>query len=349
MAQRLKDHGLPEETENSIKQKLKHGTFPATFLLATLAALGKDNLSLEDVRRPAHEALGQSRDHSRDYGWHCALPLCRGGLSYQVEHCGEIPSQRASGPKDKPQAPIFAQTGEDRGDEEDEYNKRYPVACGVIGFGPSVIGYLDHHEGFFVGIFTAALFFATFFLWRSTRDLTALTLESSKLAREEFIASHRPRIRVRHIWIRDSLQEDRRITADLVFTNVGDTTALITSVTCDFKIVRIGDPLPEKIAALEGVWKLTFPDELDPGVAMTIAQISSSEVFSKQDIQNIRGQTVGLFCFGRICYSDIGPEKTRKFRTTAFCRAFSHAALGSQNVGRFWPMHKPDPDYEFED
>jgi hypothetical protein len=49
LAGRLKEHGLPDETENSIKSKLKRGTFPATFFLATLAALGKGNLSLEEV------------------------------------------------------------------------------------------------------------------------------------------------------------------------------------------------------------------------------------------------------------------------------------------------------------
>jgi Domain of unknown function (DUF6471) len=49
LAQRLKDHGLSGETENSVKQKLKRGTFPATFLLATLAALGREGLSLQDV------------------------------------------------------------------------------------------------------------------------------------------------------------------------------------------------------------------------------------------------------------------------------------------------------------
>ena len=34
LAKRLKKHGLPDETEDSIKAKLKRGTFAATFLLA---------------------------------------------------------------------------------------------------------------------------------------------------------------------------------------------------------------------------------------------------------------------------------------------------------------------------
>jgi hypothetical protein len=49
LAERLKGHGLPGETEHSIKAKLKRGTFPATFFLATLAALEKHNVGLADI------------------------------------------------------------------------------------------------------------------------------------------------------------------------------------------------------------------------------------------------------------------------------------------------------------
>jgi hypothetical protein len=49
LAERLKAHGLPSETEASIKAKLKRGTFAATFLLATLAALEMEGVRLEDL------------------------------------------------------------------------------------------------------------------------------------------------------------------------------------------------------------------------------------------------------------------------------------------------------------
>ena len=49
LAERLKVHGLPGETEASIKAKLKRGTFAATFLLAALAALELDGVRLEDL------------------------------------------------------------------------------------------------------------------------------------------------------------------------------------------------------------------------------------------------------------------------------------------------------------
>jgi hypothetical protein len=49
LAERLKKHGLKDETLDSIKAKLKRGTFPATFLLAVAAALGLDAIQLDDL------------------------------------------------------------------------------------------------------------------------------------------------------------------------------------------------------------------------------------------------------------------------------------------------------------
>lgn len=49
LAKRLKKHGLPDETIDSIKAKLKRGTFPATFLLAAVAALEMEGIRLEDI------------------------------------------------------------------------------------------------------------------------------------------------------------------------------------------------------------------------------------------------------------------------------------------------------------
>lgn len=49
LAEKLKDHGLPNETENSIKAKMKRGTFAATFFLACLAAMELEGVALEDL------------------------------------------------------------------------------------------------------------------------------------------------------------------------------------------------------------------------------------------------------------------------------------------------------------
>ena len=48
LAKRLKKHGL-KESRASIANKLKRGTFPATFFLACLAALELDGVALEEI------------------------------------------------------------------------------------------------------------------------------------------------------------------------------------------------------------------------------------------------------------------------------------------------------------
>ncbi len=49
LAKRLKKHGFKDETEASITNKLKRGTFPATWFLAVLAALELDGVALEEI------------------------------------------------------------------------------------------------------------------------------------------------------------------------------------------------------------------------------------------------------------------------------------------------------------
>jgi hypothetical protein len=49
LAKMLKKHGFKDETEASITNKLKRGTFSAIFLLATLAALEAEGVRLEDI------------------------------------------------------------------------------------------------------------------------------------------------------------------------------------------------------------------------------------------------------------------------------------------------------------
>jgi hypothetical protein len=48
LAERLGKQGL-RETEASIANKISRGTFPATFLLASLKAIERDQVSLQDI------------------------------------------------------------------------------------------------------------------------------------------------------------------------------------------------------------------------------------------------------------------------------------------------------------
>jgi hypothetical protein len=48
LAKEMKKHGHAESAE-TIKQKLKRGTFSATFLLAAVAALGLEHVALDEI------------------------------------------------------------------------------------------------------------------------------------------------------------------------------------------------------------------------------------------------------------------------------------------------------------
>ena len=48
LVRRLEQHGF-KETEASVTMKLKRGSFAASWFLACLAALGLQNLSIEDI------------------------------------------------------------------------------------------------------------------------------------------------------------------------------------------------------------------------------------------------------------------------------------------------------------
>lgn len=49
LAECMRKHGHPNESEQTIKQKLKRGTFPATFFLAAVAALGLGHVELDQI------------------------------------------------------------------------------------------------------------------------------------------------------------------------------------------------------------------------------------------------------------------------------------------------------------
>lgn len=50
LVRRLSSMGI-EETKPSIANKLGRGTFAATFLIAVMLAIGKDNIPLEELRQ----------------------------------------------------------------------------------------------------------------------------------------------------------------------------------------------------------------------------------------------------------------------------------------------------------
>lgn len=48
LAGRLREHGL-DETKNSVSAKIGRGTFPASFFLAAMKAIGRESINIADI------------------------------------------------------------------------------------------------------------------------------------------------------------------------------------------------------------------------------------------------------------------------------------------------------------
>jgi hypothetical protein len=118
----------------------------------------------------------------------------------------------------------------------------------------------------YVALFTALLFVSTVALWWSTRGLFRATNHSIKLAREEFIATHRPKIII-HVTefkhIPDSYPDERenKAAASILCFNIGESAAKNVEVRGDIFAgsgfaVDVQRPLIKQITELKSGEKL---------------------------------------------------------------------------------------------
>jgi hypothetical protein len=162
-----------------------------------------------------------------------------------------------------------------------------------------------------------------------------------------FHATNRPKLRIRHVWIREDIQPNKPITVNIIYVNVGDTKAQVLSFGVDFNILWPGVRLPGNLTPpmRPGV---TLP-ECGLGETQSTGDVMTLALMDAPRVEGIRDGFRTLCCFGFIEYSDIGPEQTRKVRRTAFCRMFVPTQDPIEGIGRFERPSEPDPDYEYED
>jgi hypothetical protein len=178
-----------------------------------------------------------------------------------------------------------------------------------------------------------------------TNRQARLTRDSLRLAREEFIASHRPKIIIKHIWL-VALGSNQPVTVKIVYANVGDAKAGVSSIGMDFNIINPDAQLPGDLTAPER----PYIPYLECGLGATAStNVSSLGSLNEQKVEAIRMGEKLLCCFGFVEYSDTGPKATRKIRRSAFCRIYKPSARPIDGMGRFVRPKESDPDYEYED
>lgn len=109
--------------------------------------------------------------------------------SYQTEQCEK--TNRAETKSPDSHAEVSSRSGEKKtgGDYQVGEHAKLPpfFACGASGLLKSAVGFMDSHEGFFVGGFTFALVIATILLWLSTERLWKAGKEALEATERAFV------------------------------------------------------------------------------------------------------------------------------------------------------------------
>ncbi len=166
--------------------------------------------------------------------------------------------------------------------------------------------------------------------------------KSTGLAREEFISTHRPILRVRKVQV-NKLEVGKKVVIQFDITNVGSTMATLVEV---FSRVDIPEAIPHPIypsATLNpshGSYQDLRSDKLGSGQTICLAPEMSLVWDSGSPRYSIQLLTIS----GIIRYRD----ERRIERTTAFRRHYL-PVVHTRPPHRFVLAEKPDPDHEYED
>jgi hypothetical protein len=202
-------------------------------------------------------------------------------------------------------------------------------------------------------IATVLQFAALLFQWwqlKRTVDATSALVRASK---EEFIATHRPKLRVRNIDIHQPRIGDvearelrPRVTSPLFtsgthvsgqfyISNVGDTAAQITEIGCWVEWMR--EPLPMSRPYEGENGNVSIQERLEAGQTLPVP-FMSARLMGEEGTDVYRGNSNWrIYVMGWVEYVD----DRRTPRRTAYCREYR------STEGRFFAVE--DPDYEHEE
>jgi hypothetical protein len=224
------------------------------------------------------------------------------------------------------------------------------MACGFVSAGENE-GAITALSGMAVAVFTFTLWRATHRLWHSSENqLTEFrrSLEQSeRIAEEEFVATHAPNIRVKHVWLAGTVWDGEQIVIRIVVVNVGKTLAQVTGGQLVTLVRETDHELP--------IWPemppaLSFhtdpsPHVLDSGISLEFPPLSTGMTLARDENVALWEGKKRLYCIGHIDYTD----RHGRLRKTAYCRVLAKPRTPKSHLdpGRF--IVHPDPDYEYED
>ncbi|MGO8855144.1 MAG: hypothetical protein ACLQO1_05465 [Steroidobacteraceae bacterium] len=204
------------------------------------------------------------------------------------------------------------------------------------------MGWLDVHNGAVTAVATIVIAAFTVFLVRVSNRQASLISDQIKLARDEFMATHRPRIRVRNLVINaPRFDMGFPISGQFFVSNIGGSTARIVESYSEVLWNVNSLPMERPYEGNEG--NEAVPDDtiIEAG-SSNRGKFGSKAPWGFDGIPGGEGPDgIRVFVLGWIEYIDESTMPIR--RRTAFCREFQQR----NGSARFYSV--PDPDYEYEE
>jgi len=186
-----------------------------------------------------------------------------------------------------------------------------------------------------IAYYTKVLACFTGILAIATIGLGTGTYFQVKLARQEFLSTHRPKIRIKHVWLMNAFWYDVPVNVRVVCVNVGTTDAQLVDYGVDFLIIRRGRSLPPDH---QFAFRRVISTVLKAGISGPFPDLDY--ILTEADEIDVRNNAADFYCVGYLHYMD----SAGRIRTTAFCRRL---VLEGQRSGHFVKVEHPD--YEYED
>jgi hypothetical protein len=178
---------------------------------------------------------------------------------------------------------------------------------------------------------------------RDMREYIRAANQANELNRQNFDSVHRPRIRVKHVFLTSEIWAGDHLRAQVVFVNVGISEAKLVQWGIGASVIRNDRSLPARPDypppnfALGGV--------LPSGISLASGSENTGLLFDDAMNVMVHQRTGKLFCHGFVHYRD----GMNNLRTTAFCRVLEPPSITNSHTSN-WRFVKFDhPDYEYED
>jgi len=194
-----------------------------------------------------------------------------------------------------------------------------------------------------LAVLTGLLAFATIGMGAATIGLYVAGERQLRLARDEFLSTHRPKIRIKHFWLGNDIWHGEPITVNLTCVNNGTTEAILGAIGIKYFVIKEGKSLPIEpdiptIINLSGA-------RLPCGFNWPIKGININRILTPEENADIQQGRFKLYCVGYINYLDA----SGRMRITGFCRVLTFPQDTLAHAGNCRFRVFDDPDYEYED